>query len=447
MTGNSPPLPAKFPTRFRLFSHIAVLFAAGTLISLLILAISGSLLYSNEDRPRFLLKKYLIDLNELLCAKLPAGLTTDQVHEFSQKHASVEVGFWQDHHLIFSNLSRLPERDDFFRKGAAIGSSAWVLHQGKGLFTLNEKAGTRIILGFSLHPPVPTVAKTFLVLLLVVSGIFSMMYFFLRRLLAPIGELLSAVHELSSGHFRFRLPDGSGSEFDPLKTAVNRLAERMESAFVNNTLVIGNVAHDMKSYLTRLRLAAEVDIPDLDARREFINDIRQLNDFLDRTLEAYRLGSHQATYKMAAHDIGTLVAETIAAVTEETTKAIVGQIPQTPILVALDASAIRQLLWNLLSNAVRHGTNAALALESDGSTFSLTIRNDCGHEYSEADMAMLAQPFFQPDPSRRPGKAGSGLGLFIARHIAEIHSFQFTFTCRNGCFKTVVSGPCLPGAV
>ena len=102
---------------------------------------------------------------------------------------------------------------------------------------------------------------------------FLLLYFYIRRLLAPIGKLQVATLEVSQGRLGHRIREPSSTEFEQLFSAFNAMAARLQALFANDVLLLGNLSHDLKFYLTRLKMTAEVDVVDHEAWRTIIDNL------------------------------------------------------------------------------------------------------------------------------------------------------------------------------
>ena len=104
--------------------------------------------------------------------------------------------------------------------------------------------------------------------------------------------------------------------------------------------------------------------------------------------------------------------------------------------MALDRARIRLLLRNLMDNALKHGTSAVREVQPpeislqvlDAAQVRLIIR-DFGSGVAEADLDKLAEPFYRTDASRDRASGGVGLGLYLARLVAQAHGA--TWSIRN----------------
>ena len=112
-----------------------------------------------------------------------------------------------------------------------------------------------------------------------------------------------------------------------------------------------------------------------------------------------------------------------------------------PILPAR-ATWLRRLLRNLIDNALRYGTNARVSLAREGGMAVIRIEDD-GPGIPEAQIARMLEPFTRLEASRNSGTGGAGLGLTLARAVAEQHGGALRLDNRPGG-KGLIASVSLP---
>jgi PAS domain S-box-containing protein len=147
----------------------------------------------------------------------------------------------------------------------------------------------------------------------------------------------------------------------------------------------------------------------------------QLDRMIGDLLDAARAGAGQLRIARAPTDVAALareVADRVAAVEHANVRVTA---PETPRVVAVDASRVEQLLANLIGNAAKYGTpGAPIDVSVDGAPpfVEITVDND-GPPIADADRARLFSRFFRAEAT--PHRGGTGLGLYICKAIAEAH--------------------------
>jgi signal transduction histidine kinase len=226
-----------------------------------------------------------------------------------------------------------------------------------------------------------------------------------------------------------RMPvDGSGSEFDRLARTLNRMLDRIAALMVNLRQVSSDVAHDLRTPLTRLRnrLDEAADManhdrgPAIDAAIAQANELLEIFAALLRISEIEGLGVRRQFREVALSTALTELVETYLPDAEATGHVLDSAI-QPDITVIGDRRLLTQLTANLLDNALRHtpaGTQVQVALHRSGSAVVLRVSDD-GPGVPDADKDRLFERFSRAETSRSTN--GHGLGLALVGAIAAAH--------------------------
>jgi len=263
---------------------------------------------------------------------------------------------------------------------------------------------------------------------------------------------------IMGGDLGGRLPvAGTGDELDRLAENLNVMLERIEALMRGLKEVSDNIAHDLKTPLTRLRNRAEQALRsaknEVEYRAALDNTIEE-SDGLIRTFNALlmiaRAESGQARDDMSefdaaeiAHDIGELY-EPLA---EE--KGIALKVEaDTPTPLKGNRELISQALANLVDNSIKYAeprdsTNGAPAqiivrALSEGDRILLTVA-DSGPGIPEADRSRVVERFVRLEQSR--SQPGSGLGLSLASAVARLHGGELTLTDNQPGLKSIIALP------
>ncbi|MBF0502662.1 MAG: HAMP domain-containing histidine kinase [Candidatus Riflebacteria bacterium] len=425
-----------------LFFRIFLLFCMGAGVSLLIAGIAGRILYSTEERPRSLVQKYVLGVNSFLLQEIPTQASQEELRQFGVRHPELELAVWKNKTLLFSSLNDPIDPNSFDDHSFSLDSSVKLLHAGHRLYAMSQKDGLNIILSHDLHPQKLVIAKTFLVLILMTMAVFWVVYRFVAKQLAPIRDLQKGTQEISLGNYHFRLQDAPLKEFEDLVHSFNSMADKLETTFVNNTLMIGNLSHDLKAYITRLRMTTEVEIHDQNVKKSLTEDIQALTHYLDNTLDAFRISSNKASFHFESVSCIELLKEILERQQSlYQGKPVAVDFPPAPLFVKLDQHFFRILLVNLLDNASTYGKNIHVSLLTNEYQFILEVKNTTLFSIDPSDLLFLSQPFFRPEKARKVSSGHSGLGLYIARQIAEAHHFLFSIECQSENFSVRIQGP------
>lgn len=247
---------------------------------------------------------------------------------------------------------------------------------------------------------------------------------YLRLKLARIGDTAQAI---VAGDMSQRIPIGRrGDEFDMVATSVNAMLDRIAQLLDNLRQVSSDLAHDLRTPLSRLRGSLEAALDGPSDRATLKAALRQSDDILALFAAILRISEVEGGgigRSMEVLDIGELagdLCETYApAVTDGgrtlTCRATGGA------QVRGDRELLAQALINLLDNAQVHtppGTGITLALTQDEGTIRLSVADD-GPGVAEADRMRIVRRFVRLEESR--SRPGNGLGLNLVAAIAALH--------------------------
>ncbi len=238
-------------------------------------------------------------------------------------------------------------------------------------------------------------------------------YFFLRRQLRPITKLARAAEEFGKGRTVDYRPRGA-QEVRAAGRAFLDMRSRIERQIEQRTLMLSGVSHDLRTPLTRMRLALSLmpEDPEVAALQA---DVAQMERMVDEFL-AFVRGDAMEGSELA--DPVALVAAVVQR-SGETVRFL--PVEGTPELVEMRPQAIARAVENLVSNAKRFAKRIEVRLTFLERSLRVTVEDDGpGIPPERRDEAL--RPFTRLDASRDPNRgAGVGLGLSIASDIALSH--------------------------
>ncbi|ETI65306.1 histidine kinase [Sphingobium sp. C100] len=251
------------------------------------------------------------------------------------------------------------------------------------------------------------------------------------------------------GDLARRMPlTGAGDEFDRVATTLNRMLDRIGGLMDNLRQVSSDVAHDLRTPLTRLhnRLDEALSARTGDDKRQAIEAAaQQSRELLDIFAALLRIAEVEALSPCDHFQdlpLDQLVEELVE--TYRPDMEVSGHRLVTAIAPAIwttgDRRLLQQLITNLLDNALRHtppGTTVRVALERDDAFARLTVADD-GHGVAPEDATRLFQRFARAEASR--SSEGHGLGLALVAAVATAHRGMFSLLPSPG-FGVVVEIP------
>lgn len=310
------------------------------------------------------------------------------------------------------------------------GQTAWMR-----LYAIDLPSRLRLVVALDNHAAArlnATIFGLFLIAILValVLGVIGALVLggYLRR---RLDTMVGTAHTITAGEFGERVPIGPlGDEFDRLGTALNAMLDRIAQLVENLRQVSGDVAHDLRTPLARLR--GEIELarnvaPEATTQHAALDRALQQSDDLLRLFTAILRISEVEGGAIAASfariDLSVLVedlAESYAPAVADGGR-MLGPAIAPGLVVRGDRELIAQALINLLDNAQRHtppSTRIELSAAPAPGGINLTVA-DNGPGVPAADRARVVQRFVRLDPSR--GSGGHGLGLNLVAAIARAH--------------------------
>ena len=267
-----------------------------------------------------------------------------------------------------------------------------------------------------------------------------------RREARPLRDLAQAVDRMTLPGKADPIPDvpRGAPEFRALVAAFNRLSERIAQLLKARMALIGGISHDLRTYATRLRLRAEL-IGDAGERAKAIHDLNDMKRLLDDSLLAIVAGAPVRAQELVE------IAPILARETEDRQRAgaavtlTMAAVAQGAQLIG-DALALRRLFANVTDNAVTYGGEARIGADVEGDDLVVAI-DDKGPGIGAEQREMVFEPFVRLEESRNRRTGGAGLGLAIARNVAETHGGSLTLqTAPGGGIRAVIRLPLFQAA-
>jgi signal transduction histidine kinase len=229
----------------------------------------------------------------------------------------------------------------------------------------------------------------------------------------PLRRLAGSVARFADRAVPDPVEPAGAPEMRRLIGAVNEMQERIAGLVKGRTILLGAISHDVKTFLTRLRLRVET-IPDAEQRARAVRDLDDMTALVE---DAIALARGAAVSERRENvDLAALLREEIGS----RVGASLTEISPGPVIVRGDAVALRRLFANLIDNALRYGTHAAVTVERAPSAVTVLVDDD-GPGIPALERAAVFEPFYRIEGSRSRATGGAGLGLAIARAIAEAH--------------------------
>ncbi len=268
------------------------------------------------------------------------------------------------------------------------------------------------------------------------------------RALEPLDRITTEVREITDGrslHRRLPVPMVK-DEFGRLAETLNQMLARLETSFAALRRFTADASHELKTPLTVLRAGVEraVTSPRTPAEmlplvEETLQEINRMTELVDALLTLARADEGRAELHREAVDLRVIVdeaQETGELLAERSGVTIDVATPAEPVVVDVDRSRMRQLIMNLVENAVKYtprGGSVTVRLTAGDGRVALSVA-DTGIGIAPGDLPHIFDRFWRADAARtRTGeRAGTGLGLAICKWISEAHGGAIGVQSRPG---------------
>lgn len=275
-------------------------------------------------------------------------------------------------------------------------------------------------------------------LVIMAIGGFLIWYFVGRRALRRIDSVSEASQRIMGGDLAGRLPvTGGGDEFDRLSENLNRMLARIAALNEGLKQVSDNIAHDLKTPLTRLRNRAEAALAserDAAGYREALEATIAESDQLIKTFNAIlmisRLEAGYSSEALAPVDLASIVCDVVELyepAAEEMGVSIDADAPER-LVISGNRELIGQALSNVVDNAIKYSAGSSeipkvrVALEHASGEIRLKVTDNGPGIPADADRERVTERFVRLEQSR--SRPGSGLGLSLAKAIMKFHGGQ-----------------------
>lgn len=263
-----------------------------------------------------------------------------------------------------------------------------------------------------------------LVLALAVIGAFLVV----ARINRPLRELTRAAELLGRGATPTRVTEAGPAEIRTLARAFNQMAADIQRQDEERTLLLAGVSHDLRTPLSRIRLALEMldDRGAADLKAGVAQDIGDIDTAIGQFLDFARpVDAEQVISKVDLNAQAQAVVERYTRNGRDVVLRAGAPAPQ-----ALRAQAFQRLLANLIDNALHHGTGTVEVVTARDGTINCIEVLDRGPGIPSEDAARMLQPFTRMNSAR--STSGTGLGLAIVDRIARLHGGQVQLLPREG---------------
>jgi two-component system osmolarity sensor histidine kinase EnvZ len=247
-------------------------------------------------------------------------------------------------------------------------------------------------------------------------------WFMAFRINRPLSRMAQAARQVGLGHMPPPLPEEGPDELLRLSQAFNRMSRDLAYNEKERAEILAGISHDLRTPLTRMRLEAELSLPEGPALAGMVADIAQMDAIITQFLDYARGEGEELT---EAADPKALL-ESIGQHQQSIQKPVHLEIEALPT-APLRPRAISRALGNLVDNAWKYGAPpVTLSGRIHKGYLEFAVQDD-GEGIPAAERERLKQPFTRRETARS-GASGTGLGLAIVERIARNHGGSLELT-------------------
>lgn len=251
-----------------------------------------------------------------------------------------------------------------------------------------------------------------------------------RRITRPLQNLAEAARHVGMGNTPASLAEDGVQELAELARTFNSMAQQVQALLANRTTLLAGISHDLRTPLARMLLAVEMLPGDTEPKiiARLKSDVAEMNRLIGEFITFSRGLEKEALQNT---DLNVLLQELVDNVSAEGV-ALRWQ-PVEHCVRPVGQMALRRILSNLLSNAMRYGAGKEVDLICECGEKDSVIRVlDRGSGIPPEEVENVFRPFYRLESSRSTATGGSGLGLAIARQLAEINGWGIELLPRSG---------------
>lgn len=263
-----------------------------------------------------------------------------------------------------------------------------------------------------------------------------------RRILAPVRALTRAARQFGKGDFSPRVDIKEKDELGELGRSFNAMADNLAHTERLRRNMVADVAHELRTPISNLRGYLEaigdgIVQPDEATIRSLSEEASTLSRLVNDLQELSLADAGELKLILQPYDVSRLIREAVTALQAKAAAKKIdlsAELPHALPEISMDSHRIRQVLNNLLDNAIAHtgpDGKITVAASQQGNSISVSVA-DTGEGIPEADLPLIFERFYRVDKSRARATGGSGLGLTIVKRLVEAHGGAIEVKSRLG---------------
>lgn len=245
---------------------------------------------------------------------------------------------------------------------------------------------------------------------------------------SPIRKIAGTIRHFGDGNLSARVQTNRGDEIGQLGHSFNRTAERLERLIVSERRLLGDISHELRSPLARLKFAIKLARTSADSKTaldRIERDVNRITSLVADIVEITSIEGDPTVREMGDLRLGEIVEEVVRDCAWE------AQFRGCSIDVSGKFSGevvgnhelLRRAIENVVRNGIRYAPKQStiqLSVEEDGRNVVIAVR-DYGPGVPEDALSRIFDPFFRVEEARDANCGGSGMGLSIAKRAVQLH--------------------------
>jgi two-component system sensor histidine kinase CpxA len=262
--------------------------------------------------------------------------------------------------------------------------------------------------------------------------ILAMSFMTIRWIMSPMKSILVGVNKITAGDLKYRIQNRHHGEFRIIGDAFNRMADGLEHMLTSKERLLRDVSHELRSPLTRIGVAADL-LESEKIKGSIKEDLGKMEELVSQILESYRIKESKVSLKKSMTDLNEIIADICVEYRDSDPGVDFKFGPE--VRMSVDTMQFERALRNLVENALKYSGDSeesvCIRMSLQGKDCVISVQ-DHGIGIADKDMPHVFEPFYRADAARTPGTSGFGLGLAIAKSVAEAHGGTLTVTSELG---------------
>ena len=263
-------------------------------------------------------------------------------------------------------------------------------------------------------------------------------YFAVQRQVRPIQWIRKGAARIGSGELDFRINSRRKDDLGDLARDIDRMADDVTHMLEAKRQMLLAISHELRSPLTRAKVALEF-VENNKVRQDIAGDIGEMEQLITDLLETERLNTKHQALNLGTVDPNQVLQQTVDEYLSTYNQRVQLEIATDSPSCQWDEARVKLALKNLIENALRHSPEERMVEVEGrqiGNDFQFAV-SDHGCGIAEPDLPHVTEPFYRADPSRQRDTGGFGLGLYLARLVAEAHGGDLVLASQMGEGTTV----------